>query len=148
MHRRYEHVNIPIEIIRTFVCVEENGSFSKAGHTLGLSQPAITAQMKRLQIIVGAAVFDRARGGVTLTERGPAPPCRSNVKSAPLASAGSSAPHPPAIRLWIEDRSARPILQLQAFNAAAIEQRPRRNLDARSGMAPRRIRTGSRGLRQ
>ena len=70
MHRRYERVNIPIEIIRTFVCAAEKGSFSKAGHKLGLSQPAITAQMKRLQMIVGAAVFDRARGGATLTERG------------------------------------------------------------------------------
>jgi DNA-binding transcriptional LysR family regulator len=70
MHRRYEHVNIPTEIIRTFVCIVENGSFSKAGRVLGLSQPAITAQMKRLQILVGAAVFDRARGGATLTERG------------------------------------------------------------------------------
>jgi DNA-binding transcriptional LysR family regulator len=70
MHRRYEHVNIPIEIIRTFACIVESGSFSKAGRALGLSQPAITAQMKRLQIMVGAAVFDRARGGATLTERG------------------------------------------------------------------------------
>jgi DNA-binding transcriptional LysR family regulator len=70
MHRRYEHVNIPIEIIRTFVCVVENGSFSKAGRILGLSQPAITAQMKRLQNIVSTAVFDRARGGAALTERG------------------------------------------------------------------------------
>jgi DNA-binding transcriptional LysR family regulator len=70
MHRRYEHVNIPIEIIRTFVCVVENGSFSKAARILGLSQPAITAQVKRLQMIVGAAVFDRARGGAALTERG------------------------------------------------------------------------------
>jgi DNA-binding transcriptional LysR family regulator len=70
MHRRYEHVNIPIEIIRTFVCIVENGSFSKAGRALGLSQPAITAQMKRLQIMVGASVFDRERGGATLTQRG------------------------------------------------------------------------------
>jgi DNA-binding transcriptional LysR family regulator len=70
MHRRYEHVNIPIEIIRTFVCIVESGSFSKAGRALGLSQPAITAQMKRLQIMVGAAVFDRERGGATLTQRG------------------------------------------------------------------------------
>jgi DNA-binding transcriptional LysR family regulator len=70
MHRRYEHVNIPIEIIRTFVCVAENSSFSKAGQILELSQPAITAQMKRLQVIIGAPVFDRARGGVALTERG------------------------------------------------------------------------------
>jgi DNA-binding transcriptional LysR family regulator len=70
MHRRYERVNIPIEVIRTFVCIVENGSFSKAGRLLGLSQPAITAQMKRLQMIVGAPVFDRARGGAALTERG------------------------------------------------------------------------------
>jgi DNA-binding transcriptional LysR family regulator len=70
MHRRYEQVNIPIEIIRTFVCVVESGSFSKAGYILGLSQPAITAQMKRLQNIVGAAVFDRERGGAALSERG------------------------------------------------------------------------------
>jgi DNA-binding transcriptional LysR family regulator len=70
MHRRYEHVNIPIEIVRTFVCIVESGGFSKAARILGLSQPAVTAQMKRLQIMVGAAVFDRSRGGATLTERG------------------------------------------------------------------------------
>jgi DNA-binding transcriptional LysR family regulator len=70
MHRRYEHANIPIEIIRTFVCVVETGSFSKAGRILRLSQPAITSQMKRLQVMVAGAVFDRARGGATLTERG------------------------------------------------------------------------------
>jgi DNA-binding transcriptional LysR family regulator len=70
MHRRYEHANIPIEIIRTFVCVVENGSFSKAGRILRLSQPAITSQMKRLQTMVGGAAFDRARGGATLTQRG------------------------------------------------------------------------------
>ena len=70
MHRRYEHANIPIEIIRTFVCIVESGSFSKAGRTLGLSQPAITAQMKRLQMMLGAELFDRARGGAALTERG------------------------------------------------------------------------------
>lgn len=70
MHRRYEHANIPIEIIRTFVCIVESGSFSKAGRALGLSQPAITAQMKRLQMMLGAELFDRARGGAALTERG------------------------------------------------------------------------------
>lgn len=70
MHRRYEHGNIPIEIIRTFVAVVENGSFSKAGQALGLSQPAITSQMKRLQTLVGGATFDRARGGTALSPRG------------------------------------------------------------------------------
>jgi DNA-binding transcriptional LysR family regulator len=67
MHRRYEHVNIPIEIIRTLVSIVETASFSKTGTLLGLSQPAITAQMKRLQMIVGGAVFER---GTALTPLG------------------------------------------------------------------------------
>lgn len=67
MHRRYEHVNIPIEIIRTLVSIVETASFSKAGTQLGLSQPAITAQMKRLQTIVGGPVFER---GTALTPLG------------------------------------------------------------------------------
>lgn len=70
MHRRYEHINVPIEIVRTFVSVVEHGSFSKAGLALHLSQPAITAQMKRLQMMVGGTVFDRARGGTALSPRG------------------------------------------------------------------------------
>ena len=70
MHRRYEHSNIPIEIIRTFVSVVETGSFSKAGQALGLSQPAITAQMKRLQTMVGGAMFEHSGGGTGLTARG------------------------------------------------------------------------------
>jgi DNA-binding transcriptional LysR family regulator len=70
MHRRYEQTNIPIEIVRTFVCVVTSGSFSKAGDILALSQPAITGQMKRLQMLVGGAIFDRDRGGTVLTPRG------------------------------------------------------------------------------
>lgn len=46
------------------------GSFSKAGESLGLSQPAISAQIKRLQILVGGPVFARTPGGVALNDRG------------------------------------------------------------------------------
>jgi molybdate transport repressor ModE-like protein len=70
MHRRYERFNLPIEIVRTLVTIAETGSFSKAGDKLGLSQPAISAQVKRLQILVGAHIFERTPGGVTLTEVG------------------------------------------------------------------------------
>ena len=41
MHRRHQHLNIPIEIVRTVVAISETGSLSKAGDRLGLSQPAI-----------------------------------------------------------------------------------------------------------
>ena len=45
MYRRNQHVNIPIEIVRTVVAISETGSLSKAGERLGLSQPAISSQM-------------------------------------------------------------------------------------------------------
>jgi DNA-binding transcriptional LysR family regulator len=70
MHRRHQHQNIPTEIVRTIVAIAETGSFSKAGEKLGLSQPAISAQVKRLQILVGGSVFERVAGGVTFTARG------------------------------------------------------------------------------
>jgi DNA-binding transcriptional LysR family regulator len=70
MHRRHHQTNIPTEIVRTLSVIAETGSFSKAGARLSLSQPAISAQVKRLQVLVGGAVFDRVAGGVSLTPRG------------------------------------------------------------------------------
>jgi len=55
-------INIPTEIIRTIVVVSETGSFTKAGERLNLGQPAISAQMKRLQTLVGAPVFEKTSG--------------------------------------------------------------------------------------
>jgi len=70
MHRRYQYINIPTEIVRTVVAVAELGSFSKAGNKLGLSQPAISAQMKRLQILVGGDIFEKSGGGAALSPKG------------------------------------------------------------------------------
>jgi DNA-binding transcriptional LysR family regulator len=70
MHRRYEGLNIPIEAVRTFVVTAETGSFSKTGGKLGLSQPAISAQMKRFQNFLGGVAFEKVPGGVALTPLG------------------------------------------------------------------------------
>jgi DNA-binding transcriptional LysR family regulator len=70
MHRRHQHINIPTEIIRTVVSIAETGSFSKAGEKLKLGQPAVSAQVKRLQLLVGGPVFEKAPGGVAPTARG------------------------------------------------------------------------------
>jgi DNA-binding transcriptional LysR family regulator len=70
MHRRYHHINIPTEIVRTIVVISEAGSFSKAGEKLGLSQPAISAQVKRLQVMVGGNIFEKVSGGVSFTPKG------------------------------------------------------------------------------
>jgi DNA-binding transcriptional LysR family regulator len=71
MHRRYEGINIPIEIIRTLVAIADLGSYSRAGVKLGLTQPAISAQVKRAQAMVGGALFERsAPGAIVLTPLG------------------------------------------------------------------------------
>jgi DNA-binding transcriptional LysR family regulator len=70
MHRRHQYLNIPIEIVRTVVAISETGSLSKAGERLGLSQPAVSSQVKRLQSLVGGALFTKTANGTTTTELG------------------------------------------------------------------------------
>jgi DNA-binding transcriptional LysR family regulator len=70
MHRRYQASNIPTEIIRALAIIAETGSFSKAAERLGLSQPAISSQVKRLQLMVGGPIFDKTSPGVAFSPKG------------------------------------------------------------------------------
>lgn len=70
MHRRHQHLNIPIEIVRTVVAISETGSLSKAAERLGLSQPAVSSQVKRLQSLVGGSLFSKTANGTTTTDLG------------------------------------------------------------------------------
>lgn len=70
MHRRHDKINIPIELLRSFVAIQELGSFTKAAAALELTQPAISAQIKRLQQLLGGEVFSKGGLGITLTEKG------------------------------------------------------------------------------
>jgi DNA-binding transcriptional LysR family regulator len=71
MHRRYDHANIPIEVLRTFITVNDaSGNFSKTALALGLTQPAVSAQIKRLQHIVGKQLFEKVGNGIRLTDDG------------------------------------------------------------------------------
>src|SRR6201992_282373 len=72
MHRRYEPRNIPIENLRSFVTILDAGSFTKAAERLNITQPAISAQIKRMQTLVGEDLFNKQSVGVSLTERGEA----------------------------------------------------------------------------
>ncbi|MCG6204249.1 LysR family transcriptional regulator [Rhodopseudomonas sp. HC1] len=62
--------NIPIDVVRTVVAIAETGSLSKAAARLNLTQPAISAQIRRLQGIVGGELFIRGANGTMLTELG------------------------------------------------------------------------------
>jgi DNA-binding transcriptional LysR family regulator len=70
MQRRHEAQNIPIELLRSFVVIQDSGSFTKAAEALSLTQPAISAQIKRLQQLVGGEVFVRSGFGISLSEKG------------------------------------------------------------------------------
>lgn len=61
--------NLPTDLLRTFVVINQAGGFTQAGHRLGRSQPAISLQMKRLEELLDAQLFDRT-SGLKLTEGG------------------------------------------------------------------------------
>jgi DNA-binding transcriptional LysR family regulator len=63
-------VNIPTELLRTLVSVVDLRSFTKAAQTLGVTQPAVSAQIKRLQMLLGSDIFDKSAPGVSLTPTG------------------------------------------------------------------------------
>jgi DNA-binding transcriptional LysR family regulator len=62
--------NIPTDLLRTLVAVVDLRSFTKAAHSLGITQPAVSAQIKRLQTLLGYELLDKSAPGVSLTQRG------------------------------------------------------------------------------
>jgi DNA-binding transcriptional LysR family regulator len=63
-------VNIPTELLRTFVAVYELGSFTKAAHLFDLTQPAVSAHMRKLESILGGDLIEKKASGINLTARG------------------------------------------------------------------------------
>jgi len=63
-------LNIPTELLRTLVSVIDHRSFTKAAQSLGVTQPAVSAQVKRLQFLLGYELLDKSAPGVSLTPRG------------------------------------------------------------------------------
>jgi DNA-binding transcriptional LysR family regulator len=61
---------IPTNLLRTFVALDESGSFTKAAQLLHVAQPAISLHMKRLEALIGADLLVKNTTGVRPTERG------------------------------------------------------------------------------
>lgn len=62
--------NIPTELLRTLLAVVDVRSFTKAARLLGVTQPAVSAQIKRLQSLLEFDLFDKSAPGVSVTEKG------------------------------------------------------------------------------
>jgi DNA-binding transcriptional LysR family regulator len=61
---------LDLSSIRSFICVVETGSFTRTARVVGRTQSAITMQIKRLEQLLGGAVFERSGGVLRLSPRG------------------------------------------------------------------------------
>ena len=59
-----------IRELKTFVAVAREGTFAAAGQQIGLTQAAVSAQMKRLEDELGFTLFDRTGRAARLNRRG------------------------------------------------------------------------------
>jgi DNA-binding transcriptional LysR family regulator len=69
MHDIYER-NLDLNLLRVFIVVAEAGSVTEAASRLYLTQPAVSAALRRLTTAVGAPLFVRAGRGLALSARG------------------------------------------------------------------------------
>ncbi|MEV0147633.1 MULTISPECIES: LysR family transcriptional regulator [unclassified Nonomuraea] len=60
-------MSVSLDLLRTFLAVYRTGSITAAAQTLGLSQPAVTAQVRSLEAALDRPLFDRLPRGVAPT---------------------------------------------------------------------------------
>lgn len=63
-------LNIPTDLLRTFVKAVDLGSFTRAGDAVGRTQSAVSLQVRRLEEMLDAPLFVRGTHRVKLTDEG------------------------------------------------------------------------------
>ena len=65
------HPGLDPDLLRTFTCIAEDGSFTRAAQRVGRTQSAVSMQMQRLEALLGERLLSRGKGGaVHLTPHG------------------------------------------------------------------------------
>ena len=62
-------VDINFHQLKVFLLVAEQKNFSKAAAVLGMTQPSISIQIKKLERDLGVRLFDRLQRNTHLTRR-------------------------------------------------------------------------------
>ncbi|MEV1288962.1 LysR family transcriptional regulator [Micromonospora sp. NPDC049679] len=63
-------MNLELRHLKVVVAIAETGSVTKAASLLGLAQPALTAQLQRIERTLGGPLFERDRRGARPTALG------------------------------------------------------------------------------
>jgi DNA-binding transcriptional LysR family regulator len=102
-------------LIRTFLAVAEEGSFSSAARRLGSSQPTVGRQVAALEAAVGAPLFVRHAQGMRVSDAGadllaPAREMARAARTLALAAAGKSDAMSGTVRLTASVMMAQHVL--------------------------------------
>jgi LysR family transcriptional regulator, hydrogen peroxide-inducible genes activator len=63
-------LNFSLKQLRYFLVTAQHKSLRKAAGELGITQPSLSAQLKTLEEVLGVELFERSRGGISLTPIG------------------------------------------------------------------------------
>lgn len=63
-------MNVSLRQLRVFLAIARTGNFSRAGDTIGLTQPAVSRSIGELEAQLGLRLLDRTTREVVLTEAG------------------------------------------------------------------------------
>ncbi|PKW16591.1 LysR family transcriptional regulator [Saccharopolyspora spinosa] len=96
--------------------IEEHGSLARAAHALGITAPAVSQQIARMERDVGSAVVERGARGTQLTELGKLLAVHAERVAAELEQAREAVAH------YLGDHALR--LRVGAFPSAAVALLP------------------------
>ncbi|AVI64089.1 LysR substrate-binding domain-containing protein [Halomonas sp. M1] len=82
-----------IRELKTLVAVAQHGTFAAAGQQVGLTQAAVSAQMKRLEEALGLTLFERSGRAAVLTQRGQETLLQAQALLGMYATLGDSPSH-------------------------------------------------------
>jgi LysR family transcriptional activator of mexEF-oprN operon len=84
--------DLDLNLLRVFAVVADEGSVTRAAARLYLTQPAVSAALRRLASFVGTALFVRQGRGLVLTGRGAQLLAASRTHLEPLVAAAMESP--------------------------------------------------------
>ena len=84
--------DLDLNLLRVFAVVAEEGSITRAAARLYVTQPAVSASIRRLTTFVGAPLFTRQGHGVVLTTRGTDLLSAAHAYLRPLVAAATAVP--------------------------------------------------------